>query len=226
MRVFRFQLIALILALALAAFAALKLEQEKNSLTSAIAGQAEEVLYLPSGKALRFMSFGYRTVFSQLLWFNTISYFGKHFRQDQNYRWLGHMCKLVSNLDPRAEHVYLFCSTMLSWEANAPREALAVLNQGIESHPNNWYFHYLRGFNYLFFLKEPVRAKEDLMRAAELPGAEPFVARMAAKQIADLESTDSAVEFLRQTLRRTSDPVVRQALQNKIDRLTQGGSRP
>src|SRR5204863_759985 len=64
----------------------------------------EEILYVPNGTGLRFMSFGYTNILANLLWFNTINYFGKHYRADRNYKWLGHMCGLVTELDPHAIH--------------------------------------------------------------------------------------------------------------------------
>ena len=83
----------------------------------------QEVLYLPSGKGLEFISFGYKNFFSDILWFKTISYFGKHFGDDKNYKWLGHMCNLVTDLNPNALHVFRFCSNMLSWESEKPKES-------------------------------------------------------------------------------------------------------
>ena len=216
MRVLNIQLLALPALVALTGFAALQLESGRSERAGGTPEQTEEVLYLPNGRALQFISFGYRNALAQLLWFNTISYFGKHYRQDQNYRWLAHMCRLVNDLNPLAEHVYLFCSAMLSWEAGAPQAAVTLLSRGIEMQPANWYLYYLRGFTYMLFLKDAARAKEDLVAASKLPGAEPFVARIAAKKIAELDTPQTAVEFLQQMLLGAGDPAARQALDGKL----------
>ncbi len=215
------QAILLLALVAMAGFALLGMKETRiSSVDGALASPVEgEVLYLPSGKALHFVSFGYTNALSQVLWLNTISYFGKHFRLDQNYRWLAHMCTIVSDLNPQAEQVYHFCSAMLAWEANSPRESVAILSHGISVRPQDWYLYYLRGFVYMFFLHDAERARDDFVAAAKLPGVELFVVRLAAKKLAELESPQTAIEFLEEAMVRTKDPLARQALSNKLQRI-------
>jgi hypothetical protein len=175
-----------------------------------------EVLYLPSGKALRFLSLGFQNALADLLWFNTVSYFGKHFRSDKDYRWLEHMCGLVTDLDPRAQHVYEFCSTMEAWELNRPEVAEALLTKGIAVLPDKWRLLYLRGFSRMYFLHDEARAQEDFVRAARLPDAPPFIAKLASKKIANLDSPEAALEFLIDIYKGTQDPNARRALQHRI----------
>ena len=182
----------------------------------------DEALYLPDGRALKFISFGYRNALSDLLWFTTVSYFGKHFRKDQNYIWLGHMCDLVSRLNPHASHVYEFCGMMLAWEAGEPARAIEILNRAVRNSPENWYYLYLRGIIHTIFSKDVRSAKEDFIRAAKLPGAHRLVARLAARNIALLESPETAIEFLEQMLSTTSDPSMRAALEMRLDQIREG----
>jgi hypothetical protein len=209
------------------AFSLRRLSEAKISAPE-LPGQIEEVLYLPSGVGLRFLSFGYQNTLSQLLWFNTISYFGKHYRQDQNYRWLGHMCSLVTALNPLAKHTYLFCSAMLAWEANEVELSNSLLTQSMRYHPDDWYLYYLRGFNYTYFLKDQRRGHEDFVAASKLPNANLLVVRLAAKTLSQLESPETAIEFLMDAIERTSDPSAKHALRVRLERLKHEsmGSRP
>lgn len=179
--------------------------------------QLEEVLYLPDGEALELMSFGYRNVLADVLWFNTINYFGKHYHTDQDYRWLAHMCDLVVRLDPEAFHVYEFGSTMLGWEMNQPRKAIALLDRGIEAFPDSWRLYYLRGFTYMFFLKDPERAQADFITASKKPGAHYITARLAAKGLATQDDPETAIAFLNDMLETTEDPSARRALEHRLD---------
>jgi hypothetical protein len=178
--------------------------------------QAREALYLPSGKGLKLISFGFTNVLSDVLWFNTINYFGKHHRSDQNYRWLAHICNLVVDLNPRARHVYDFCGTMLAWEANLPEESVKLLTKAILHTPNDWNLYYQRGFVNLFFLKNSEQAQSDFLQAAALPDAHALVKRLAAKKLAESDNAQAAVEFLTDMLQREKDPAGRAALGSRL----------
>lgn len=180
-----------------------------------------EALYLPNGEGLRFMSFGYQNFLSNILWFDLISYFGKHYKSDQSYRWLAHMCGLVTDLDPRASAAYEFCGMMLAWEVASPRESITILDKAVNNIPESWRFRYLRGFTYLYFMQDEERAREDFQVAAGLPNAPAFLGTLAAKKMA-LSDPVSAIQFLVTILANTSDPTQRQALEGRLAEIAFG----
>jgi hypothetical protein len=199
-----------------------RLQQEQFSLEH-LSDQAE-VLYLPSGEALDVLSFGYKNIVSNIVWFSTINYFGKHYRGDKDYRWLYHRCSIVLALDRKAIPIYEFCSTMLAWEQNSPVQSIKILDSAIENFPRYWKFYYLRGFTYMFFLKDNVRATEDLIKAAKLPGVHPVIASLAAKKLTEQEfnqkdSKERAREVLKSVLSTTSDPLVQEAIEKRLEKL-------
>jgi tetratricopeptide (TPR) repeat protein len=175
-------------------------------------------LYLPSQHYVRLVTLGYDSFASSILWFNTLSYFGKHYRTDQDYRWLAQMCDLVTSLDSRAEHVYEFCATLLSWVAQKPQESHILLTRAVINNPGSWRLRYLRGFNSWYFLGDMQGAQLDLTQAAALPQAPGFLASIASRLLADSQSPQVAIAFLTEMLRGTSDPNVRQALENRLKR--------
>lgn len=178
--------------------------------------QLAETMYLPNGKALSVLALGYKNVVSNLLWFKTISYFGKHYRSDQNYCWLAHMADVVTSLDHNSTHVFEFVSTILSWEAGKPQDAIVLLTKAIQYHPENWKFYYLRGFTYMFFLKQNDKARDDFVSASKLPDAHPLVTRLAATTVAQQDSPEAAVDFLRGALLTIKDSNARNALEEKL----------
>ena len=203
-------LMLLLVCIALAGAGQSRLAARRQALRSAAASE-QEVLYLPSGKGVQALSFGYPNVLADVLWFNAVSYFGKHYRSDQQYRWLSHMCNLITDLDGRAEHVYEFCSLMLAWELGKPEEAVGLLDKALRSEPDNWRYYYLRGINYAFFLGDPKRAREDFAAGAAKPEALPLLARLAAKQFA-LEDPMTALRFLENMIEQAQDETQRAAL--------------
>ena len=178
-----------------------------------------EVLYLPDKRAVELLSFGYRNALADYLWFKTISYFGKHYERDRDYQWMAHMCDLVTELNPLADHVYLFCGSMLSWEAKNYKGAVQILSKAIEANPANWIYYYYRGFNYMYFLNDNEKARDDFIAAAKLPNAHPLVQRLAAKKISMLNNPETAIEFLTDMVKKTEDPKARDALIEKLKEL-------
>ncbi|MEZ4753013.1 MAG: hypothetical protein R3A13_01720 [Bdellovibrionota bacterium] len=178
-----------------------------------------EALYLPKKEFVEIISLGYKNTISHLIWFNTISYFGSHYQTDKNYKWLYHMCDLVSSLNPKAKHVYSFCSTMLSWEGNAADKSVALLSNAINENPKEWEYYYLRGFNYMHFLKDPLNAQKDFQQGALLPNAPIFLGRLASKKLAELDNPQAAADFLQTMIKNSKDPTEREALEFRLHQI-------
>ena len=153
-------------------------------------------IYLPRAEYLRPMALGWQNVLADVLWFHTISYFGEHFRSDRTYPWLAQMCDLITELDPRAEHVYRFAGFILPWEAGQVDAGIRLLEKGTRQLPGSWLLEYYAGFNYYFFKDDYVRAIAHLRRAMALPGAHPSVAALAAVLSAEQYGPETTVAFL------------------------------
>ena len=178
--------------------------------------QTRELQYFPNERAVEFISFGYQNAFADFLWFQTINYFGKHYYSDHNFRWLAHMCNLITTLNPKARHVYEFGSAMLSWEQNEPSESIKLLTKAIAAFPNDWNFLYLRGFTNMFFLKDNKSAREDFITASHIPNAPVFLARMATKNMLEYEDPKLTVFFIESLLRKNSDLTYRSMLEDRL----------
>ena len=178
-----------------------------------------EMIYLPSGRGLDLLSFGYQNALAHSLWFNAINYFGKHYRGDQKYEWLDHYCNLVTDLAPRSKDYYHFCGTILSWEANNIEASISILSKAINAFPDDWIFYYLRGFTKAFFSGDNEGAKADFIDSAQRPGANPIVIRLASKKIASTQGHEDAVEFLKNAIELAQDPSTKSILENRLEEL-------
>lgn len=204
-----------ILAISVTIGSSQKLDQLENLRASSRYAETE-MLYLPNGEALEAISLGYKNVLADLLWFNTINYFGKHYRSDKDYRWLEHSCDLVTQIDTRADYAYEFCGMMLAWEAQRGEEAVRLLERAVKQFPNDWRFHYYLGITVALFLGDDQRAQDNFKTGARLPGAPAFLGRLAAKKMATAGDLDQAVSFVSELIQNTADPTQRTAY---IDRL-------
>lgn len=208
------KLVSLLISISLTAVAvtAIKLPPP-----SAATQQAQESLYLPNGQALEVASLGFRNVAAHILWFRTVLYFGYHVKRDRDYRWLAHMCELVTKLNPSARYVYEFGGVLLAWEAKDPAGGVAILSKGIEVFPEYWKLYFLRGILRFYFLKQDAEAQEDFSIGAKLPDAPVVLAQMAAKKMSKLGNATMAVKFLDEMLANTSDSGSREALQRSLN---------
>lgn len=180
-----------------------------------IAGEAEPI-YVPKAEYLRLMSLGYDNVLADILWFRTISYFGKHYRSDRTYPWLAHMCDVVTDLDPRAEHVYRFAGMILPWEAGQATAGIRLLEKGLKQFPNSWLMYYWVGFNYYFFENDLAKAAEYLRRAAQLPDAHPNAARLAARLSAEHYGPETTLHFLAELRNEVDSKEMREVVEENI----------
>ncbi len=176
----------------------------------------EEPIYLPRAELLRPLSLGYHNVLADILWFRAISYFGKHYRSDRTYPWLAHICDLVTDLDPRAEHVYRFAGLILPWEAGDIDGGIRILEKGVREIPDSWGLTYYLGFTYFFFKNDLPTAAEHLQRAATLPGAHAGVARLATILTTESAGPATTMAFLRDLQEHVDSNQVRTVLERNM----------
>lgn len=178
---------------------------------------AEEPIYLPRSEFLRPLSLGYHNALADVLWFRAINYFGKHYRSDRTYPWLAHICDLVTDLDPRAQHVYRFAGLILPWEAGQADEGIRLLEKGTRALPDSWTLAYYLGFNYFFFKNDLEAATRHLQRAAALPGAHHAVAKLAAILTTETAGAETTIAFLKDLEQNVDSDRVRKVLHRNLE---------
>ncbi|MFN8544675.1 MAG: hypothetical protein U0807_10810 [Candidatus Binatia bacterium] len=178
--------------------------------------EASEVVYLPDARVLRPLALGWHTVLADVLWFRTINYFGAHYQADRVYPWLAQMCEIVTDLDPRAEHVYLFAGLILPWEAHDVDGGLRLLEKGLRTFPDDWQLHYQLGIVHYLFKQDDATAADHLGQAARLPGAPPIVARVAALLHARQHGPETTLAFLRQMREQATSREMREVIDRNI----------
>jgi tetratricopeptide (TPR) repeat protein len=183
---------------------------------AATAARTDEPVYLPRAEYLRPMSLGWQNVLADILWFRTISYFGEHYRSDRTYPWLAEMCDLVTDLDPRAEHVYRFAGFILPWEANQSDAGIRLLEKGARQFPDSWQLQYFLGFQSYFFKNDYPKALAHLRHAAQLPGVHPSVAQLIAVLAAEQYGPETTLEFLAELERNVDSPELREVVRENM----------
>jgi len=191
-----------------------ELKEAKAELVKEIPEQ--KPLYLPKVEKVKAITLGFDQMASDVIWFNTLNYFGKQVQSRKDIPWFANMCDLVTSLDKQGTHVYEFCSTLLSWIAKEPNMSVKLLNRAIENNPNHWRYYYIRGFTYWYFLEDKAQAAEDLKKAAKLPDAPLFLSSLASRLMVSESTPGTAISFLKELIHQSKDPNAKKALSEKL----------
>jgi len=123
----------------------------------------------------------------------------------------------VTDLDPRAEHVYRFAGLILPWEANEVDEGIRLLEKGVRNLPDAWELHYYLGMTRYLFKDDADAAADELGTAARLPGAPPLVGRLAAVMYGRRSNPAMTIQFLRELLKNAESEQMREVLTRSLE---------
>jgi tetratricopeptide (TPR) repeat protein len=175
----------------------------------------EEVLYIPSAKALKRMSLGYNGLLADIYWTRAVQYFGwKHKHRATDYQLLYPLLDITTELDPHLVVAYRFGATFLSQQppdgAGEPDKAVELIRRGIRANPDDWRLYYELGFLQAMELHDYVAAGKTFQRGSEVPHAHPFLKVLAAAMAQHGGDLETARLMWNTTLATTDDPMIRQ----------------
>ncbi len=154
----------------------------------------EELLYYPSGFAVRQAALGYETAAADIAWLRGIQYYGEHRLNDQKYDLIGHVMDIVTQLDPAFQEPYVFGAFVMAQEQHQPERGLELLERGIRANPTNWRLAFEAGFLHYVCRHDYASAARFFTWASRMPGHDPFVDRFAA--FANERAGDTGVAIL------------------------------
>ncbi len=139
-----------------------------------------ELMYFPSGTALRAVSMGFYGTLADLVWLRFIQYYGEHRLTDQRFEFLYHILDILTTLDNRFIYAYTLGGLMLTHDAKRPDQARKLLKKGMYANPDDWRMPFMYGFMHYLFLKEYSVAKAYFKIASQKPNAPDMTKRWAA----------------------------------------------
>ncbi len=153
------------------------------------AATLQEVLYIPSPKALQRLSLGYNGLMADIYWTRAVQYFGGHHHVGAtHYALLGPLLEITTGLDPKLLVAYEYGSNFLAAQpplgAGQPKEAVKLIEYGIRNNAKSWRLYYDLGFIYYMELKDYKAAADAFAQGSKLPNAHPFMKVMAASMAA------------------------------------------
>ena len=180
------------------------------------AATLEDVLYFNSPKLVQRLSLGYDGLLADIYWTRAVQYFGSRHvtRTATDYNLLAPLLEITTALDPKLTVAYEFGANFLGPKppegAGQPDKAIALLEGGIRSNPDNWRLYYDLGFFYYMDLKDYGRAAEAFERGAKVPNAHPFLRVLAAQMAQHAGEIQTARMLWQATYASTTDDQIRQ----------------
>ena len=177
----------------------------------------EDILYIPSSKALKRMGLGYSGVLADIYWTRTVQYYGRKLatrRSDLRYDLLYPLLDITTDLDPHLIVAYEFGSIFLSQRppvgAGQPDNAVALLEKGIRANPDYWRLYFDLGFIHFFDRKDPKAAQQAFEKGSENPKALSWMKALAASMAEKANETETALNLWTRLYETTSDEMVKQ----------------
>ena len=177
---------------------------------------ARPLLYLPSGKYLRFVALGFDELLSDLIYLWSIQFYSSY-HIDNRYDYLERIYSgVISELDPHYLDPYLLGALIMNVEAHRPDMALRLLDKGIEKNPDVWLLSFEAGFLCYNDIKDFSRAARYFEQALRAPDVHPLVRRMYAEMYNHAGDKATSLRVWSEIFETSEDDYVRRVAWNHV----------
>jgi len=171
--------------------------------------------FLPSGRTLKAVSFGYSSLLADIIYIWAIQYYSDPSIGDRFSR-LDHIFGVISDLDPKYSEPYLIGALIAAYEARDPGLALKVLDRAMDKNPDDWIYPFEAGHYAQMMMKDYRLAQDYYRRAMELPGAPDIARRLYANALFRSEDLDSAWKTWLEVYTTATDDRIRKIASNHL----------
>lgn len=167
--------ILLILFLSLAGFVSLKVAADKIP-RKKIPGAS--IIYVPSGKFLKYATFGFSSLAADLVYLWAIQYYSTTTIVDR-FQNLEHIFSIIAELDPRYTDPYEIGALIAVYEAKNLELAYKIFDLGAAKNPDQWIFPFQAG-HLAQMAKDYKRAQKYYEKTIKIKGAPDITKRLFA----------------------------------------------
>jgi tetratricopeptide (TPR) repeat protein len=172
-----------------------------------------DTLYLPDPAFLQFSSLGNETLMADLLWLQTIQYYGDRVSKSKVSPFLYRYFDAITSLDPDFISAYLFAGYVMGDEPDLRDDAVKILHKGMRLNPENWQLPYQLAMFYHLYFKDAQKAAETFELVSRIPQAPAIAKSLAAQLYRKADTLGSCMVSLRlwsQNLAQTSEKHLRE----------------
>ncbi len=173
------------------------------------------LIYIPSGKYLKYATFGFSSLAADLVYIWAIQYYSDY-NIAERYGHLDHIFSIISELDPLYLDPYEVGAIIAVYWAKDPYLAFKVLDRGLEKNPEQWIFPYQEGHYAAMMLKDYDLAREFYIKAMEIEGAPPIIKRLYADSAFKGTDYQTAWQSWQEIYRTTDDERIKKIAANHL----------
>ncbi|MBN2264183.1 MAG: hypothetical protein JW775_00085, partial [Candidatus Aminicenantes bacterium] len=111
------------------------------------------IIYIPSGKFLKYATFGFRGLAADLIYLWAIQYYSTP-TIDDRFDHLDHIFAIINELDPRYQDPYEVGALIAVQEARNVGAAFAILDRGAANNSDQWIYPFNAGHIALMTIKD------------------------------------------------------------------------
>jgi len=139
------------------------------------------IIFIPSGKYLKYATFGYSSLAADLIYLWAIQYYTTYTIVDR-FQNLEHIFSIIAELDPRYADPYEIGALIAVNEAKDLKLALKILDLGLEKNPDQWIFPFEAG-HYAQRAGDYETARRYYEKTSKIPGAPEIAKRLYAAAV-------------------------------------------
>ena len=204
-----------LLLISLAIFSVLKIETDRVP-RKKVPGSS--IIYLPSGKYLKYATFGYSSLVADLIYIWAIQYYGS-FDIPDRFNYLEHIFSIIAELDPKYVDPYEVGALIAVYEAHDPNLAFKILDMGLEKNPDMWIFPLQAGHIAQMNLKDYELAREYYRKAMEIPSAPSIAKRLYASAAYKTMDYQEAWATWREVYETSTEQWIKDIASNQLYRI-------
>ncbi len=204
--------LAIILILSCLIFLGLKLKADKITRTKV---PGSSIIYIPSGKYLRFATFGFPSFTADMIYIWAIQYYSNYSIEDR-FDYLDHIFSIISELDPHYLDPYEIGSLIAAHEARDVKTACKILDRGLEKNPKEWIFPFEAGHIAQMVEKDFALAQKYYKRTMEIEGAPALVRRLYANAAFKIMDYKTSLENWLEIYQEAEDERIKKIASNQI----------
>lgn len=206
------KLVVFLLILSCGIFMGLKLQINKIA-REKIPGSS--IIYIPSGKYLKFATFGYSSFIADLIYIWAIQYYSNYSIPDR-YDNLDHIFSIIAELDHRYLDPYEIGAMIAVYEAKDLNLAFKILDRGLEKNPDQWIFPLQAGHYAQMMTKDYELARKYYKKTMEMDGAPVIIRRLYANAAFKIMDYKTAWENWLEIYQTTEDERIKKIASNQL----------
>ncbi|MBI3359121.1 MAG: hypothetical protein HY037_06060 [Nitrospirae bacterium] len=175
--------------------------------------------HIPPSHIVKFAALEFKEVTADILWLRAVQFLGDRKTTTPRYDLFYKIIDLVTDLDPRFTFAYQAGAIALSVLSDNVHLSNPLLEKGMHENPYDWQLPFYLGFNYMYHLKNPLKAAYYMAHAGKLEGCPEYIPLLAAHLYNKGGEPETAILFLKGIYLTTRDEKTRKQIAERIAKM-------